>query len=183
MTRELNLEEQKIALNIARESVKAVFNNQNYRPQVESSPIFKSGCGVFATLRKDGDLRGCIGTFDNSKSLAQTIQKMAISSAFADYRFNQLSAEELDEIKFEISVLSPMEKITDPYIIEVGKHGVYIQKGNNSGVYLPQVAVEEGWNREQFLDHLCERKAGIGRDSWRDGSAQIFIFTAQVFGE
>lgn len=182
-SRELNSEEQKIALNIARNSIAAVFDNQNYQPQTKDYPIFKTKRGVFATLRKGGELRGCIGTFDESKPLAQTIQEMAVSAAFADSRFNQLSAEELDEIKIEISVLPPMEKIDDPNMIKAGKHGVYVQKGSKSGVYLPQVATEEGWNREQFLDHLCEHKAGIGKDAWRDGSARIYIFTAQVFGD
>ncbi len=181
--RELNKEEQTIALNIARSSVAAIFDNQNYQPQIEEYAIFKSKRGVFVTLRKYGELRGCIGTFDESSPLAQTIQEMAVSAAFADPRFNQLSADELQEVKFEISVLSPMEKIIDPNIVEVGKHGVYVQKGSRCGVYLPQVAIEAGWNREQFLDHLCEHKAGIGKNAWRDGSAQIYIFTAQVFGE
>ncbi len=182
-SRELNQEEQNIALQIARQSIAAIFDNQNYQPQVKDYPIFKTKRGVFVTLRKRDELRGCIGTFDESKPLAQTIQEMAISAAFADPRFNQLSAEELDEIKFEISVLSPMEKIINPNIIEAGKHGVYVQKGSMGGVYLPQVAIEQGWNREQFLEHLCEHKAGIGKNAWQDGSAQIYIFTAQVFGE
>ncbi|MFH1187500.1 MAG: AmmeMemoRadiSam system protein A [bacterium] len=182
-SRELNNKEQNIALQIARQSIAAIFDNKDYQPQVKDYPIFKTKRGVFVTLRKDGGLRGCIGTFDESKPLAQTIQEMAVSAAFADPRFNQLSAAELDEIKIEISVLSPMENIDDPGMIETGKHGVYVQKGSKGGVYLPQVASEEGWNREQFLSHLCEHKAGIGRDSWRDGSAQIYIFTAQVFQE
>ncbi|MFH1564840.1 MAG: AmmeMemoRadiSam system protein A [bacterium] len=182
-SRVLNLEEQAIALNITRQSIAAIFDNEDYHPQVKDYPIFKSKRGVFVTLRKGGELRGCIGTFDESKSLAQTIQEMAVSAAFADPRFNQLSAEELDGIKIEISVLSPMKKIDDPNVIVVGKHGVYAQKGSKGGVYLPQVAIEEGWDREEFLDHLCEHKAGIGRNAWRDGSAQIYIFTAQVFQE
>jgi AmmeMemoRadiSam system protein A len=182
-TRELNTEEQKIALNIARKSIAGVFDNKQYYPDIKEYPIFKNKRGVFVTLHKNGNLQGCIGTFDTNKTLLETIQEMAISAAFNDLRFYPLEKKELDQVEIEISVLSPKEKISDPKMIEVGKHGVYVQKDDMSGVYLPQVAIKAGWNREQFLDHLCEHKAGIGRDAWRDGSAQIYIFTAQIFKE
>jgi AmmeMemoRadiSam system protein A len=108
---------------------------------------------------------------------------MALAAAFKDPRFLSLQPDEIDDIKIEISVLSPMQKINNPEIIEVGKHGVYITKGINSGVFLPQVATEEGWTKEQFLDNLCEHKAGIDKNAWRDGSADLYIFTAQMFEE
>ncbi len=108
---------------------------------------------------------------------------MALSAAFNDLRFTPLEKAELKDIEIEISALSPMQKITNPNLIEIGKHGVYVKKGMRSGVYLPQVAVELGWSKEQFLNSLCEEKASLNRNCWRDGSAELYIFTAQVFNE
>jgi len=89
----------------------------------------------------------------------------------------------MKEVDIEISALSPMEKINDPEKIEVGKHGVLVRRGFTSGVYLPQVATETGWNREQFMNSLCAHKAGMPSDAWKKGDCDIFIFTAEVFGE
>ncbi len=190
---ELNKEEQKIALQIARKALEVHFEDKDYIPSASpvrgkasngaSQPIFQKERGVFVTLKKYGQLRGCIGNFTPSIDLAENIKEMALSAAFNDPRFTPLEKSELKDIEIEISVLSPMQKITNPDLIEVGKHGVYVKKGMRSGVYLPQVATELGWSKEQFLNSLCEEKAGLNRDCWRDGSTELFIFTAQVFSE
>ena len=182
LTGELNEEERKMALEIARQSIKYYFINTPYILP-ETGGIFEEKRGVFVTLRKNGELRGCIGNFEPDKNLAENIKVMALAAAFKDPRFSPLQSDELADIKIEISVLSPMQKIEDPNLVEIGKHGVYVTKGGNSGVFLPQVAIEEGWTREQFLDNLCEHKAGLDKNSWRDGSAELYIFTAQVFEE
>ncbi len=172
--------EQEVALQIARKSLEAAFDEKDYKPQTTSS-IFQEKRGVFVTLKKQGQLRGCIGNFTPDIDLAENIKEMALSAAFGDPRFMPLVKQELKDIEIEISVLSPMKKITDPNLIEVGKHGVYIRKGARGGVYLPQVATELGWDREQFLNSLCQEKAGLNKDCWKDGSIDLYIFTAQVF--
>lgn len=183
LNRELNQEEQKLALEIARKTIEAVFTGQKYQPNTDQYLIFQTKRGVFVTLHEDEKLRGCIGTFEPAKPLAGAIQEMASSAAFHDSRFYPLDEKELDQLKIEISILSPMEKIDDPSVIEVGKHGVLVKKGLRNGVYLPQVATEQNWDCERFLCHLCEHKAGIHKDSWKDGSADVYIFTAQVIKE
>ena len=112
--------------------------------------------------------------------LHQTIRAMAVQAAFADPRFCALQPGELDEIHIEISVLTPLERIYDPAQIEVGKHGIYVRKGYHSGLLLPQVATEHGWDRGQFLEWTC-RKAGLSTNAWKDPSTEIFIFSADVF--
>ena len=176
-------EEQVIALQIARKTLEAIFAKKAYQLSNGLPEIFQEKRGVFVTLKKQGELNGCIGNFTSDISLAQNIQIMASEAAFSDPRFLPLEKSELKDVAIEISVLSPMQKITDPDLIEVGKHGVYVKRGNRSGVYLPQVATELGWSKEQFLNSLCAQKAGLPTDCWRDGSAELFIFTAQVFGE
>ena len=108
---------------------------------------------------------------------------MAIAAATEDPRFYPVKINELKEIKIEISVLSPLRKITDINEIVMGKHGVLVKSGFQSGVYLPQVAVETGWNKEEFMNSLCGSKAGINVDAWKKGKCEIYIFTAEVFSE
>lgn len=176
-------EEQEIALRIARQTLEAAFENKEYKLPTGLSEIFQEKRGVFVTLKKQGELKGCIGNFTPDIGLAQNIQTMASEAAFHDPRFLPLEKPELKDVAIEISVLSPMRKITDPDFIEVGKHGVYVKKGMRGGVYLPQVATELGWNKEQFLNSLCAEKAGLSADCWRDGTTELYIFTAQVFNE
>ncbi|MBU1742883.1 MAG: AmmeMemoRadiSam system protein A, partial [Proteobacteria bacterium] len=126
--------------------------------------------------------RGCIGNFQGSGTLAETVQDMARAAAFEDPRFPPLSGDELAEVDLEISVLTPLRRIEDPSLIEVGRHGVYLIQGSCRGVLLPQVAVEWGWDRDTFLDQTCV-KAGLGPGCWRDPGAEIYVFSAQVFGE
>ena len=131
--------------------------------------------------QQKGELRGCIGYMKGDTLLYRVVQEMAVSAATSDPRFPPLTAEELSQIRIEISILSPLRRITDPQQIEVGTHGLMIFKDGRQGVLLPQVPVEQGWNREQFLQGLCQ-KAGLPANCWRE-SATLYAFTASVFGE
>jgi len=153
-------------------------------PEVDStelSPALKAQCGAFVSLHKNGRLRGCIGQFTAHKPLYLIIQDMTLASATQDSRFQKVTTAELSEIEIEISVLSPMQKIQSIDEITMGKHGIYITKGNYSGTFLPQVATETGWTKEEFLGHCSEDKAGLGWNDWKD--ADIYVYTAIVFGE
>ncbi len=180
---ELSKEEQKTALQIARETIKSYFDKINYTPKTNEMKIFNEKRGAFVTLRKDEALRGCIGLFESDIKLGEVISDMALSAAFEDPRFTPLTKDELKEINIEISVLTPMKKISSIDNIELGKHGVYIKRGSRTGVYLPQVATETGWGKNTFLDSLCIEKAGLEPGCWKSPDTEIFVFTAQVFSE
>ncbi len=137
--------------------------------------------GAFVTLNINGQLRGCIGQFTADIPLYQVVQEMAISAATRDNRFKPLSLAELNQTDIEISVLTPMRRIGSINEIELGRHGIYIRKGNRGGTFLPQVANQTGWTREEFLGHCARDKAGIGWDGWKD--AEIYVYEAYVFGE
>lgn len=145
-----------------------------------SGNLFES-FGAFVTLNIDGKLRGCIGRFNSSESLYKLIQQMTISSSTSDYRFPRVSSSEVDKIEIEISVLSPMKKISSIDEIELGKHGIYMKKGEASGTFLPKVAVSTEWTLEEFLGHCAKDKAGIGWNGWKD--AEIFVYEALDFSE
>jgi len=137
--------------------------------------------GVFVTLKKYGNLRGCIGRLIPEAPLGQLVGAMAIQSAFNDHRFRPVTAGELKDIEIEISVLTPMKPVPRAEDIVVGRDGVLLQKGRAGAVFLPQVATEQGWSREEMLDQLC-LKAGLPEGSWRKG-AEFQIFQAIVFHE
>ena len=176
----LNEEEQKELLRIARKSIESKLSHRSMPVLKATAPPLSEKRGVFVTLHKDGGLRGCIGYIHPIKPLYQAVSEMAIEAAFGDPRFPPLSEDELSQISIEISVLTPLEKVRDPATIEVGKHGIYIRKDMNSGLLLPQVATEQGWSRETFLERTCY-KAGLPKDAWKD--AEIYIFSAQIFHE
>ncbi len=137
--------------------------------------------GCFVTLKADGALRGCIGRFESAIPLYELVWEMAISAASQDYRFRPVEADELNGIDIEISILTPLQKISSIEEIELGRHGIYLKKGFSSGTFLPQVATETGWTKEEFLGHCAKDKAHIGWDGWKD--AEIFTYEAYVFGE
>ncbi len=179
----LDEKEKKQLVEIARNSIINYLKNK-YKHQIDTSGFSKSlyrNCGAFVTLHKDGKLRGCIGRFVSDKPLYLVIQDMAIASATQDYRFQPVTSEELNNIEIEISVLSPLEKINSIEEIELGKHGIYIMKNGLGGTFLPQVATETGWTKEEFLGHCAQDKAGIGWSGWKD--ADIYIYTAIIFSE
>ncbi len=142
-----------------------------------------SQAGAFVTLKKAGELRGCIGHFEAANPLYKIVQQMAIASATQDYRFNPVTPSELKSLDIEISVLTPMQKISNVNSIRLGTDGIYIKKGGRSGTFLPQVATDTGWDLEQFLGHCARDKAGIGWDGWKDNDAEIFVYQSFVFGE
>ncbi len=144
------------------------------------SPLLKENRGAFVTLHKRGQLRGCIGYIEGRGPLYRTVEEMAEAAAFRDPRFPPVNEKELDELDIEISVLTPLRKIMDINEIEVGKHGLYIKKGWNSGLLLPQVATEYGWDRKTFLEHTCQ-KAGLPSNAWKEKETEIYIFSADIF--
>jgi MEMO1 family protein len=170
-------------LRIARTSIR------NYLESGEIQKISTKGlsdkllahAGAFVTLNKNKKLRGCIGQFTADIPLCQVVQEMAISAATHDYRFDPLTTEELSQTHIEISVLTPMRRIQSINEIILGKHGIYIKKGNRAGTFLPQVANGTGWTVEEFLGYCARDKAGIGWDGWKD--AEIYVYEAYVFGE
>ncbi|MGQ9629554.1 MAG: AmmeMemoRadiSam system protein B [bacterium] len=179
--RTLGPEERKELLTIARKAIECCIRGKPI-PQFDvTSPLLKERGAAFVTLREDGHLRGCIGCLLPVKPLYETVSEMAVSAAFRDPRFPPLSPGELERVDLEISVLTPLRRIEDVREIQVGTHGIFIRKGRSSGLLLPQVAVEYGWDREEFLVQAC-RKADLPPDAWRDG-AEIFVFSVQVFGE
>ena len=149
--------------------------------QTELTPNMKLTCGAFVTLHKNGELRGCIGRFVADEPLYSIVQKMAIAAATEDSRFPIVKMDELSDIDIEISVLTPLKKIDSIDEIEMGRHGIYIKKGFASGTFLPQVALETGWTKEEFLGYCARNKAGIGWNGWKD--ADIYTYEALVFGE
>ena len=177
----LNSDEREKLLVIARQTI-AQFLETGTVPHFEvSEPNLFQERGCFVTLKKHGELRGCIGNLIPQRPLYLTVQNVAISAAIADPRFTPVTKEELKDINIEISVLSPIEPIADVSQIEVGRHGLVIVKGQNQGVFLPQVATEQNWDRDEFLRQIC-LKAGLPEDAWQEG-AQLYVFTAEVFGE
>ena len=174
--------ERRALLSLARRSMVAELAG-HWPPPVEfTSKALQTECGAFVTLEKRGALRGCIGHVRAYKPLEQTVMEMAVQAAFHDPRFPPVSADELDELTVEISVMSPLTAVEDVSEIEVGVHGLIIQDGGRSGLLLPQVATDYGWDRETFLEHTCV-KAGLPPDSWKQEGITILKFTAEVFGE
>ncbi len=145
------------------------------------STALRTNCGAFVTLRKKGSLRGCIGRFDATEPLFKVVQQMAVASSTEDYRFSPVDPGEVDQLEIEISVLTPMRRIHSVDEIELGKHGIYMKKGMKAGTFLPQVATETGWSKEEFLGHCAQDKAGIGWNGWKD--AELFVYEALVFDE
>lgn len=179
---ELKNEEKKELLKIARQTIKSLLDKKPLPKAEYKYAIFKEKCGAFVTLNKNNMLRGCIGYVFAYKPLEDTIIEMAQAAAFRDPRFPALRKSEYPDLKIEISVLSPIREITDVEEIQVGKHGIIIESGGNSGLLLPQVATEYGWDRETFLEHTCQ-KAGLPKDIWKKKGTTIKIFSADVFHE
>lgn len=143
-----------------------------------SNGILNEITGVFVSIYVKDKLRGCIGGFAQEKTLNDLVQKMAVSAA-CDSRFKSVKVDDLDNMELEISVLSPIKEIKSIDEIELGKHGIFIRQGLNSGTFLPQVATKTGWNKEEFLGHCSRDKARIGWDGWK--TAEIFTFEAVIF--
>jgi len=167
-------------LQIAREAVQAAIGHQRYAPTTEDAELQKPGA-AFVTLKKCGELRGCIGTIEPREPLIENVAHMARAAALEDPRFPPVTSTEIPDLTIDISVLSHPEPVTDVNAIEIGRHGLIIEAGHKRGLLLPQVPVEWGWSRDEFLDHTC-LKAGLPKGSWRTGAA-LYAFEAEVFGE
>ncbi len=174
--------ERKKLISIARGSIESVLGDKPIPDFDVDEPSLKSPMGAFVTLRNRGSLRGCIGRLVADRPLYKVISEMAIAAATQDHRFSPVSLPELEKIDIEISVLSPMKKMSSIEELTLGKHGILVREGPRSGVYLPQVADETGWSKEEFLRHCCMDKAGLEPDAWKRG-ADVFLFTAEVFEE
>lgn len=189
-------EEKTALLSDARETIAARLEKRppRYARGPELAAAIQAGhsvlsmpAGAFVTLHSapetnGGRLRGCIGRMASSEPLEQTIRVMAAEAAFGDPRFPPLAREELPACGIEISVLSPMEECSSPRSVKVGVHGLYLVHGGRSGVLLPQVPVEQGWNLDEYLDYICV-KAGLPPKSYEAPGARLLTFTAVVFGE
>lgn len=168
-------------LALARATIIASVNGQALPEPAKPSKILERQSGCFVTIKQQGQLRGCIGSFVSDRPLWQTVREMAISAATRDPRFYPMKPDDLSNITLEISVLSPLRQIQSVEEIQVGTHGIYLIKGRAHGVLLPQVATEYGWDRETFLRHTC-LKAGLPENTWQK-ECEIYIFSAEVFGE
>lgn len=177
----LTAEQKDQVLTLARRTIEEYLANQELPTFESDDPNLTHLANVFVTLKKGEELRGCIGQMKAVLPLYQAIQQAAVSAATKDARFPPLESDELSQVTIEISILSPFKRITDTETIEVGTHGILIYKGGQSGLLLPQVAVESGWDRDQFLENLC-LKAGLPVDCWQENAA-LYTFETIEFGE
>ena len=176
--------QKKTLLEVARKVISAAVRQEPINEFESEDPLFNEKRGCFVTIHNKGHLRGCIGQFQPAESLIKTIREMSIA-ATRDSRFlnNPVTPAELDQIDIEISVLSPLERTDDPLSLELGRDGIYIKRGYSSGCFLPQVATETGWSKEEFLSQCCAGKAGLPSDAWKRSDTEVYFFTADVFGE
>jgi len=180
----MNDQQKQTLLKVARDTVEAVVNRKPLPRPESDDPDLNAPCGCFVTLKNRGRLRGCIGQFISDKPLLELIAEMAKSSATSDPRFfaDPIVPDELKNLDVEISVLSPLKRTDDPLSLRLGIDGIYIKKGRASGCFLPQVATETGWSKEDFLSYCCAHKAGLAADAWKDPETEVNLFTAEVFG-
>jgi AmmeMemoRadiSam system protein A len=177
----LNENQQEFLLELARRAIQHYLETGEHLKIETEDPVLLEKRGAFVTLKKNDELRGCIGYPLPYKTLYETIIDVAVSAATQDFRFEPLTLEELSEMKTEISVLTLPEPIKDVKEIELGRHGIIVSKGSSKGLLLPQVPVEWNWDLETYLEHGC-LKAGLAEDEWKK-EAKIEVFCAQVFSE
>ena len=175
----LSYEEKQMLKKIAYTSIKDSLNGKPISMFNVQSSILNQKCGAFVSLHKQGRLRGCIGHFGEDVPLYEIVAEMARAAAFEDPRFPPVHREELGDIDIEISVLTPMRRIQSLDDFQLHKHGIYIRKGYRSGTFLPQVADEVNWTKEEFVGHCSQDKAGLGWNGWRD--AELYVYEAIVF--
>jgi len=180
----MNDQQKQTLLKVARDTVEAVIRQKKIAKPDSDDPELNAPCGCFVTLKNRGRLRGCIGQFTSDSPLIELVAEMARASATGDPRFldDPIIVRELEKLDVEISVLSPLQKTDDPLSLRLGVDGIYIRRGRASGCFLPQVAAEAGWSKEEFLSYCCAHKAGLAADAWKDPKTQVNLFTADVFG-
>ena len=176
-------DDKKIMLSAAREVLTVCVKGEEVKMPESLSKLNSERMGIFITLHTiKGELRGCIGYLKGVESLPDAIVEMTKAASTQDPRFDPVKEAELDDIVLEISLLSQLKKINSPDAIEVGKHGLVISDGLNKGLLLPQVAIENNWDKITFLEHTC-KKARLPRDAWKSEKTEISIFSAEVFEE
>lgn len=194
---ELSAAERAWLLDLARWAVLRHLSGDDDEPEGSGGPddagvpapppgVLHRSLGAFVTFKQGGHLRGCIGSMVGDGPLYLTVARMARAAAFEDPRFPPVTAAEASGLELDISVLGPLTRCPDPSLVRVGRHGLLVRQGFRSGVLLPQVPVEWGWDRETFLAQTC-RKAGlppgVWRDAWKDGRTELYWFEAEVFGD
>ncbi|HEX7152489.1 MAG TPA: AmmeMemoRadiSam system protein A [Thermoanaerobaculia bacterium] len=179
----LTPEQRNRLLHVARTTIASMLDGLRREwPADDFEEELRRPSGVFVTLHKNGELRGCIGSIHPIAPLYEAVSSSAINAAFRDPRFPPVRKDELREVEIEISVMSPIEPVANPEDILVGRDGLIVSRGGYRGLLLPQVATDYGWDREAFLSQTC-RKAGLPMDAWRSPGVQIEKFSAEVFGE
>lgn len=182
----MNDEQKQLLLKVAKQSVTAAITGRPLHEVQADDPELSQERGCFVTLKNKEQLRGCIGTFEPDSPLIEMVAQMAVSSCRCDPRFldDCITIRELPELDIEISVLSPMQKTSNPLNeLQLGTHGIYIALGRRSGCFLPQVATETGWSKEEFLSYCCAHKAGLPPLAWKTNPAvEVYLFSAEVFG-
>ncbi|MFA6185714.1 MAG: AmmeMemoRadiSam system protein A [Phycisphaerae bacterium] len=181
----MNIEQKHILLKTARDAVMAAVSGKKPVRGSSDNAELNAHCGCFVTLKNKGELRGCIGQFVSDKPLIELVSQMAVASSTGDSRFfgEPITQKEVKDLDIEISVLSPLKKTTDPLSLRLGIDGIYIKKGYASGCFLPQVATETGWSKEEFLSYCCSHKAGLKADAWKDKNTEVYLFTAEILEE
>lgn len=180
----MNQNQQQILLKIAADNVAGAVNHQPVAKPASDDAELHGRQGCFVTLKNHGRLRGCLGQFTSEIPLIELIAEMAGASATNDPRFrgDPITPNELNQLELEISVLSPMKKADNPLSLRLGIDGIYITNGKTSGCFLPQVATETGWTKEEFLAQCCSQKTFMSPDAWKDPDVDVFLFTADAFG-
>jgi hypothetical protein len=173
--------EKRTLLHLARTQIKKqlIPGKVRVKDTPEKTGNLSATCGAFVSLYVKGKLRGCMGTFSESEKLYKNVERMAVAAAISDSRFEPLNSRELENLDIEISVLTPMKRITQPEEIVLGKHGIYIEKDGRRGTFLPQVATAQNWDVDEFLGHCSKYKAGLGWDEWK--KAKIYVYEALIF--
>ena len=177
----LSLEERRALLWLARRSIRAILEGDDAPRLAHATPALVAPAAAFVSLYTNSELRGCVGTLSADTPLHDTVARVACSAAFGDTRFTSLRALDLPSLAIEISRLGPLVPATATQI-EIGVHGVSLDCQGGQAVFLPKVAVEHGWDREMLLGALC-RKAMLPADAWQQPDTELFIFTAEVFGD
>jgi AmmeMemoRadiSam system protein A len=177
----LSKEDRKAILELARQGVLHAVCHERPLSTFPTSGIFAERRGLFVTLHVAKRLRGCIGMVEGSATLGETLARCAADAALHDPRFSRMLAEEMDALEIEVSLLSPIEPI-QPEAVEIGIHGLLVERGTRRGLLLPQVAVEHRLGREQFLAETCT-KAGLPRDAWKEAETKLYGFRCEIIAE
>jgi AmmeMemoRadiSam system protein A len=176
-------EAQQELLSLARRTAGQYLSTETFPLFRTDDPALLQPTGAYVTYRKDGALRGCLGRLESDRPAYLNVEYAALAAALADPRFSPVTAEEMDELTLEITLVYPMHQVDRPEQIQIGRDGVLMRVGENSGaLFLPQVPVDEGWDLNETLVQLC-RKAGLPDDAWQRSDARFYVFEGQWFGE